>query len=110
VRGQRPHEERHTLTNDQLIGEANRFARVRLVVAKVHLQLEAGRSVRLIHLADGELDAFLVRFEERGKRLVAVDLADPNDSLRGRRPQFGHTNPLGQRTDSSVARHFASVP
>ena len=70
------------LARDQLLGDAHRVARVAVVVARDHLELLAEHAAGGVDLLDRELPALLVRLEEGGLRLVAVDLADLDGALR----------------------------
>ena len=67
---------------DQLLSDAYRLARLGAVVARDHFELLAEHAAFGVDLLDGHFQALLVRIEERGKRLVAVDLADLDGVLR----------------------------
>ena len=80
-----PREHRHAFARHQFLGDAHRFARIGAVVARDHLELLAEHAAFGVDLLDRHLHALLVRVEEGGHRLVAVQLADLDGLLRHRR-------------------------
>jgi hypothetical protein len=82
VREERTGEHIHFLARDQLFGHAHGVARVGVVVADHQLHFLAQQAARGIDLVHRQLHALLVGLQEGGLRLVAVDLADLDDTLR----------------------------
>src|SRR5262245_15605609 len=95
-----------SLAGDELVGDAHRVARARAVVARDHLELLAEHAALGVDLLDRELPALLVRIEEGGLGLVAVELADLERVLRqGRRAETDDGARRGQQGELISGAH-----
>ena len=64
------------LARHQFIGDTNRIAGIRSIVARDHLELLAEHAALGIDLLDRHFPSLLVGIEKRGLRFVAIQLAD----------------------------------
>src|SRR5262245_66215472 len=92
----------HAFARNQLLGHPHRLARIGAVVARDHLKLFAENTAFGVDFLDRHFPTLLVRVEEGGLRLVAVELADLDCVLRRRR----RNEPGREETGSRETLHM----